>query len=135
MKKIAMLFFMSLVMSACDSGDDLTEIFMNKTWKLSFFTEGGTLTDAKDGYNIQFYENTFAATTPTGAEIVGYWEADNESRDFRCSQVRVSKGNISNDATATKMEQILRNATSYSGDANVLIISQNTTTYMQFHNR
>lgn len=135
MKNIAILFVMCLVMSACDSGDDLTEIFMNKTWKLSFFTEGGTLTDAKDGYNIQFYENTFAATTPTGVQITGYWEADNKSRNFRCSQVKVSTGNISNDGTAGKMEQILKNATSYSGDANVLIIQQNTTTYMQFYNR
>ena len=135
MKKIFFAFIATLLLTGCESGDDLGEIFLNKTWKLSFFQEGRERNIAKDGYSIRFYESSFTANTPSGAAIVGNWQADNKNRTLRCTNVRVGDGSIAKDTTATKMKLFLEKASSYNGDANWLQIRQQDNVYMQFHNR
>lgn len=135
MKKIFFAFIATLLLTGCESGDDLGEIFLNKTWKLSFFQEGRERNIAKEGYSIRFYESSFTANTPSGAAIVGNWQADNKNRTLRCTNVRVGEGSITKDTTATKMKLFLEKASSYNGDANWLQIRQQDNVYMQFHNR
>ncbi|MBO5865368.1 MAG: lipoprotein [Bacteroidaceae bacterium] len=135
MKKIFFALIATLLLTGCESGDDLGEIFLNKTWKLSFFQEGRERNIAKDGYSIRFYESSFTANTPSGAAIVGNWQADNKNRTLRCTNVRVGDGSIAKDTTATKMKLFLEKASSYNGDANWLQIRQQDNVYMQFHNR
>ena len=135
MKKIFFALIATLLLTGCESGDDLGEIFLNKTWKLSFFQEGRERNIAKDGYSIRFYESSFTANTPSGAAIVGNWQADNKNRALRCTNVRVGDGSIAKDTTATKMKLFLEKASSYNGDANWLQIRQQDNVYMQFHNR
>lgn len=135
MKKIFFAFIATLLLTGCESGDDLGEIFLNKTWKLSFFQEGRERNIAKDGYSIRFYESSFTANTPSGAAIVGNWQADNKNRTLRCTNVRVGDGSIAKDTTATKIKLFLEKASSYNGDANWLQIRQQDNVYMQFHNR
>jgi hypothetical protein len=84
---------------------------------------------------MNFYDKTFALTTPSGATLAGYWQADNKERTFRCSQVRVTGGTIAGDTIAMKAEYILKNARYYEGDANWLQIQVQKNTYMQFHNK
>ena len=132
-KKI-LFIFIAVVICSCNDSDDIAEIFMNKTWKLSFIQEGTERVNAKDGYTMIFYENVFAISTPNGSDITGRWTVDNESRRLQCSEIKTN-GNISNDATAVKMEIILKKATHYEGDANWLQIKQTDNIYMQFHNR
>jgi len=124
-----------LLFGNCTNSDDITDIFMNRIWKLSFFNEGTSRTSAKSGYNIQFHEETFTATTPSGAVISGKWQADGKNRAFQCKQVRVTTGNISNDTTAVKMKKFLEESTTYNGDTNYLQIKIQNNAYMQFHNR
>ncbi len=135
MKKIYFALIATLLLTGCESGDDLGEIFLNKTWKLSFFQEGRERNIAKEGYSIRFYESSFTANTPSGAAIVGNWQADNKNRTLRCTNVRVGDGSIAKDTTATKMKLFLEKASSYNGDANWLQIRQQDNVYMQFHNR
>lgn len=135
MKKIFFALIATLLLTGCESGDDLGEIFLNKTWKLSFFQEGRERNIAKEGYSIRFYESSFTANTPSGASIVGNWQADNKNRTLRCTNVRVGDGSIAKDTTATKMKLFLEKASSYNGDANWLQIRQQDNVYMQFHNR
>ena len=135
MKKIFFALIATLLLTGCESGDDLGEIFLNKTWKLSFFQEGRERKIAKEGYSIRFYEGSFTANTPSGAAIVGNWQADNKNRTLRCTNVRVGDGSIAKDTTATKIKLFLEKASSYNGDANWLQIRQQDNVYMQFHNR
>ncbi|MBQ5731242.1 MAG: hypothetical protein IIV57_06455 [Bacteroidaceae bacterium] len=135
MKKIYFALIATLLLTGCESGDDLGEIFLNKTWKLSFFQEGRERNIAKEGYSIRFYESSFTANTPSGAAIVGNWQADNKNRTLRCTNVRVGDGSIAKDTTATKMKLFLEKSSSYNGDANWLQIRQQDNVYMQFHNR
>lgn len=135
MKNIIFILVAALALISCDNSDDLNEIFQSRTWKLSFFQEGTTRSTAKEGYSIRFYESSFTANTPSGAAIIGYWQADNKKRTFKCSNIRVAEGNINKDTTANKMKLFLERASSYNGDANWLQIRQNNNVYMQFHNR
>ncbi|MBQ6693975.1 MAG: hypothetical protein IJN24_03770 [Bacteroidaceae bacterium] len=122
-------------LTSCNEGDDIDDIFLNRTWKLAFFREGNITTGAKEGYEIRFYENSFTATTPGGATISGNWHADNKERTFNCTQVRVISGSIAGDTTATKMRTFLEKATAYKGDTNYLQIIQQSNILMQFYNR
>lgn len=135
MKKIFIAIISAILFAGCDNSDDLGEIFQNHTWKLSFFQEGVTRSIAKDGYIIRFYESSFTANTPSGAAIVGNWQADNKNRALQCTNIRISEGSIANDTTAMKMKLFLEKASSYNGDANWLQIRQQSNVYMQFHNR
>lgn len=135
MRKAIIYTLLTLTICACNDSDDISEIFHNRTWKLSFFQEGTTRTSAKAGYSINFYENTLTATTPSGASFSGNWNADNKKRTFRCTRLQVTNGNIANDTTAQKMEKFLLNSSSYEGDANYLKIKQQSNVYMQFHNK
>lgn len=135
MRKILFILITAITLTGCDNSDDLSEIFQNRTWQLAFFQEGTTRNIAKDGYSIRFYESSFTANTPSGAAIIGNWQADNKKRTMRCSNVRINEGSIANDTTATKMKLFLEKASSYNGDANWLQIRQQNNVYMQFHNR
>lgn len=134
-KTAAFFACMAIFMTSCNNSDDLNEIFQNNTWKLSFFREGTSNTAVKGDYNVKFYDNSFTATTPSGAAISGMWKADNKSRTFNCTNIRVSNGNIGNDTTAIKMKTFFEKATTYQGDANYLQIKQQNNVFMQFHNR
>lgn len=138
-KKITgIVFFLVAALSfcACSNEDDIGEIFTGHDWTLAFIQEGNDKSTPKDGdYTIVFNSSTFTLTTPANATITGNWQADGESRSFRCSNIRTTE-NINSDNTANKMKQLLQNATSYAGDANWLqIIVQTGNVFMQFHNK
>ncbi|MBR5784107.1 MAG: single-stranded DNA-binding protein [Bacteroidales bacterium] len=112
-KIILPLLLLSSLLVACDKGDDLREIFLAPTWKLSFFQEGSQKVSPANNssYTLKFYDTTFAFTTKSGTTITGYWQADNKERTFSCSQVRVSNGSIDGDDTARRAEKILKKGT------------------------
>ncbi len=134
---ILSLLLLSVTLASCDSGDDLREIFLNRTWSLSFFKEGTRITSpsGNSAYTLKFYDTTFAFTTTNGTTITGEWQADNKERTFSCSKVRVSNGSIAGDSIATKAEKFFKNARYYEGDSNFLKIMSQKNTFMQFHNK
>lgn len=124
-------------MSSCDNGDDLSDIFLSHSWKLSFFYEGGKRTSPPENtvYSMKFYDTSFVVTTKSGATITGNWKADNKKRTFSCSNIKTSDGSINNDTIATKMRNMLQEARFYEGDSNWLQIQVQNNKYMQFHNK
>lgn len=136
-QNIALAVIVALSLTACDSDDDLQEIFTDHSWTLSFIKEGSGQPIESKGkdYVIVFKNNTFLLSTPGNATISGNWRADGGNRAFSCSNIRTS-GNIENDNIANKMKNILQNSTSYAGDTNWLqIIVQKDNIYMQFYNK
>ncbi len=129
------ILFISILLCTCSQSDDITDIFMNRTWKLSFIKEGERNIDPKGIYNLKFFDGVFTTTTPKGATITGKWSADGDNRTFQCTQVNVSNGDIANDSIAKKMKVIFEKASKYEGDINYLQIKQQNNIYMQFHNR
>ncbi|MBQ2368414.1 MAG: DUF4847 family protein, partial [Bacteroidaceae bacterium] len=129
-KIILPLLLLSSLLVACDKGDDLREIFLSPTWKLSFFQEGNKVPLDCSGYTLKFYDKTFEFTTKYGATITGYWTADNKKRTFSCSQIKVNNGSISADAIARRAEKIFKNALYYEGDSNYLKIMIQKNSFM-----
>ncbi len=136
-KIILSLLLLTTTLASCDSGDDLTEIFLNRTWNLSFFNEGNRITSpsGKSAYTLKFYDSTFAFTTTDGVTITGHWQADNKERTFSCSRLQVNNGSIATDSIAMKAEKFFKNAKYYEGDSNFLKIMIQKNSYMQFHNK
>ncbi len=123
-----------MCMASCNNEDDITDIFINRTWTLAFFNEGTTITPVKNDYNIRFFDSSFSATTPDGATISGTWTADGKERTFHCKSITTDR-DISNDTIAVKMKTFLQKANEYSGDITHLLIKQQKNIYMQFYNR
>lgn len=133
--KIVFIILAALPFVACNSDDDIDEIFIDRKWTLAFIKEGNTEYQYSGDYVIIFKSNTFNLTTPGNATISGNWEADGGSRYFHCSNIKTT-GDINNDNIAKKMREILQNAVSYDGDANWLqIVVQPGNVFMQFHNK
>ncbi len=125
--------------ASCNNSDDLDAIFLGPTWRLSFLRDGDVVTNLSSSqiYTIRFFDGTFTAGTPSGAEISGKWEADGSSknRTFSCTNIRVVKGDISGDHIATNMIQYLQNANSYDGTTIYLQLKESKNKYIQFYNR
>lgn len=135
--RILFILLATLSFTACNSDDDVDEIFIDRNWKLSFIQEGNEKSIPENGaeYVLLFKSYTFTLTTPTNATISGNWQADGGSRSFHCRNLKTN-GNINNDDIAKKMRDILQNAILYAGDANWLqIIVQKGNAYMQFYNK
>ena len=123
-----------LPLAACDSKDDLQEIFIEREWTLAFVQEGGERKAPERDYSIAFNNATFTVTTPSTAQITGKWQATNSPRTFRCSNIKTN-GNIESDEFAKAMRRVLTEAQTYNGDTNYLqIIAQPGNVFMQFYN-
>ena len=131
-KRITFVLLLLTSTMACTSEDDIEEIFVDRTWTLTYIKEGATTryTEGKK-YSILFSDNAFTATTPGGNTITGYWQANGDNRTFTCSNVRTN-GNISKDTIAQKMRDILVSSKKYEGDTNWLRIKQQENVYMLF---
>lgn len=135
--KTALIILATISFASCNKEDDIQEIFIDRIWTLTFIQEGKEhfVPQNNTAYIMLFKGNTFTLTTPADATITGNWQADGDSRTFRCSNIRTS-GNITNDDIAKRMRNMLQNAVSYNGDANYLqIIVQQGNAFMQFYNK
>lgn len=135
--KTALIILAAISFASCNKEDDIQEIFIDRIWTLTFIQEGKEhfVPQNNTAYTMLFKGNTFTLTTPANATITGNWQADGDSRTFRCSNIRTN-GNITNDDIAKRMRNMLQNAVSYNGDANYLqIIVQQGNAFMQFYNK
>lgn len=142
MKKniIFALLCMLPLLIGCSSSDDVSDIFVGKTWRFNYIAKGGKNTtwynfaDVTQA-NIQQYADrtkTFTVSfsglqsgdiisgTFTGSGSVsagGKWSANADSRTFTTSEVWGNPSDA-NDVVAQKIIYGLTNAKSYSGDTN-----------------
>ncbi len=127
-----------MAMPSCSSEDDVTEIFNGRRFKITGLTYNGTkvISDVKQFYEdentyyIVFNSRTFTGALQAGTVIEGTWNANGDTRSFS-----MAFGNATSLTGANSMcnnvYNVLVNATSYSGDSNVLRIIKDKDTYIE----
>ena len=133
-KRIIFATVLLLTIGACTPDDNIGDIFIDRQWTLTYIREGSVQYDNRGKkYSVQFTDDGFTATSPSGVAINGKWEANGKTRRFHCWNLQTT-GSLEGDTIAGKMLKIFTEATSYSGDTNWLHINKDKNTYMQFGN-
>ncbi len=129
----ALLLLAVATIAACSREDDINEIFSGHTWQLTYIDDGGIRRwpAQTDKYSLQFTQTGFNASTPGGGTINGRWQANGETREFRCTDIR-SSGIANNDTIGQIMLKQLKEAVSYDGDIHYLKIIKDKNQQMQF---
>ena len=127
-----------LIATSCSSEDDLNAIFNGKTWYITGARINGqeltgdqlkSLYTNADAYRILFTSSTFSGALAPGSTINGTWSADGKDKTF---QMNFSTANYVEAATVSNLiYNILRYATTYSGDENVLKIQQDSDNFVR----
>lgn len=138
MKQIGIILTLCLLLSACNKEDDISEIFEGNRFKITGLTYNGqkVVKDVKEFYAgdnvywISFSQLAFTGVLEAGVPIEGSWSADGKSRELT---MRVtSPQNVDNVSDLCgKVFNIIKNATEYSGDKNVLQIKKDNRSYIE----
>ncbi len=138
---VALMTVCAFAFQSCsDGGDDIEEIFQGKTWYVTGAKVNGLNVNGEDllqfysnPYYMIFTNNSVSGALEHGSEFVGYWQADGESKTLKITVKNYTTGNST--PLSNKVYDILRNATHYAGDANVLYIKQNDNNYIMLNTR
>lgn len=145
MRKSIIFALLSLLLFtfACDRSDDITDIFVSKTWKMTYIASGTGKTwysfddVTADNYSDYTQKNKTFTLAFSGVQsgdkisgtfigngsvsVTGTWNADAKSRDFS-TVVNTATIIDDKDVIAQKIVYGLKNATSYKGDVNNLFL-------------
>ena len=138
MKKIGMLLMTCLLLLACSTDDDIEEIFIGNRFKITGLTYNGqkTVKDVKefyevnDTYWIAFSQSAITGVLQPGMTIEGTWNANGKNRELTIDLISPKNANRASDI-CSKVFSIIKNATSYSGDKNVLRIKRNGDSFIE----
>ena len=138
MKKIGMLLMTCLLLLACSTDDDIEEIFIGYRFKITGLTYNGqkTVKDVKefyevnDTYWIAFSQSAITGVLQPGMTIEGTWNANGKNRELTIDLISPKNANGASDI-CSKVFSIIKNATSYSGDKNVLRIKRNGDSFIE----
>lgn len=122
---LAMMFALALTLCSCeDEGDDVSEIFVDKKFKITGCVYNGVNVNGEETkkfysnpYYIDFKSGAFVAELASGRKLSGGWTADGDSRGMRFD-IRQNEGE--DDVLSRKVYDIMKNIRNYSGDANVI---------------
>lgn len=122
---LAMMFALALTWCSCeDEGDDVSEIFVDKKFKITGCVYNGVNVNGEETkkfysnpYYIDFKSGAFVAELANGRKLSGGWTADGDSRGMRFD-IRQNEGE--DDVLSRKVYEIMKNIRTYSGDANVI---------------
>lgn len=123
----ALVIMLAVAMTWCsceDEGDDVSEIFVDKKFKITGCVYNGVNVNGEEAkkfysnpYYIDFKSGTFVAELANGRKLSGGWTADGDSRGMRFD-IRQNEGE--DDVLSRKVYEIMKNIRTYSGDANVI---------------
>lgn len=138
MKKIGMLLMTCLLLLACSTDDDIEEIFIGNRFKITGLTYNGQKTvkdvkefyEANDTYWIAFSQSAITGVLQPGMTIEGTWNANGKNRELTIDLISPKNANGASDI-CSKVFSIIKNATSYSGDKNVLRIKRNGDSFIE----
>jgi len=138
MKRIGTILMMCLLLMACSTDDDINEIFMGNRFKITGLTYNGqkTVKDVKefyevnDTYWIAFSQSTFTGVLQPGMKIEGTWNANGSNRALSIDITSPRNAEGASDI-CSKVFSILKNATSYSGDKNVIQIKRDNSSFIE----
>lgn len=122
---LAIMLALALTWCSCeDEGDDVSEIFVDKKFKITGCVYNGVNVNGEEAkkfysnpYYIDFKSGTFVAELANGRKLSGGWTADGDSRGMRFD-IRQNEGE--DDVLSRKVYEIMKNIRNYSGDANVI---------------
>lgn len=125
-------------LSSCDKDDDIDEIFNGRRFKVTGITYNGQKTisevsqlyESANTYYIVFNSLTFQGVLQAGTIIEGTWKANGNSRSFSMTFSNITDLTGAN-AMCNNVYNVLRNATSYSGDKNIIRIIKDKDTYIE----
>lgn len=134
---IVMSLMLTCVALSCDKSDDVSEIFTNQNFKITGITFDGIKVVkevsefyAGDGvYWLTFSEQTLHGVLQADVAIDGSWHADGKGRNLT---INITRPNTTTGMSelCRKVYGILRDATAYSGDKNVIRIYKTSDTYI-----
>ena len=138
MKKIGMLLMTCLLLLACNTDDDIEEIFIGNRFKITGLTYNGqkTVKDVKEFYEVNdtdwiaFSQSAITGVLQPGMTIEGTWNANGKNRELTIDLISPKNANGASDI-CSKVFSIIKNATSYSGDKNVLRIKRNGDSFIE----
>ena len=135
---LIIVFASSLLMTGCDNEDDIDELFIGKTWKITGATFNGVSINGDDikelyaipnTYKISFSSITFNGTLVSGSSFRGTWNADGKSRNLTL-QMQQQSG-IEINRLSQQIFEVLNNSTRYGGDSNIIIIYKDNTNFIR----
>ena len=139
--KIILLTLLALspviLSTSCSKEDDVDEIFRGKTWYITggciegkvLNTEVKELYTSPDSYYITFGETTFTGKLAADTFISGAWKANGKDRTLSITIDEFS--NPSGNVLSAQLQNVLRIAHGYSGDANILTIEAGTQNFIR----
>ena len=133
-----MLLMTCLLLLACSTDDDIEEIFIGNRFKITGLTYNGQKTvkdvkefyEANDTYWIAFSQSAITGVLQPGMTIEGTWNANGKNRELTIDLISPKNANGASDI-CSKVFSIIKNATSYSGDKNVLRIKRNGDSFIE----
>lgn len=122
---------------ACDKQDDVTEIFTGHRFKITGITWSGIKTVKEvsqfyaegSTYWVSFNAQSVYGVLQSGSTIEGTWQAEGKHRHLTISLNRPQSADGMSEL-CTMVYRVLRDATRYSGDKNVLRIYKTDDTYI-----
>ena len=124
----------SIGLCGCNKSDDLDTIFEGR-FKITSYRHNAQyendllkeLNNSKDVYYIVFSGKTFSGMLSEGTSIAGTWDASGSDRTFH---IDLTSTNNSDNKLNRMIINILKNATAYSGDHNVVRIKQDNENFI-----
>ena len=138
LKHFGWILLLCIFSASCEKEDDVTEIFNENRFKITGITYNGkkVIKDVKEFYEIDntywitFTHTTFTGVLQSGMNINGMWKADGKSRKLWMDIKQQSRPENTS-VLCDKVYEIIKGATKYSGDKNVLKIQKDSSSYIE----
>ena len=144
MKRLQTIFTITLtliLLSACNSEDDIEEIFVGRTWYMNGIVINGTTSseETKHFYNdtdnncyyIKFSSGTFQGKLSSGVAFSGTWQADGKHQTITLRLKDRPNADLPFDR---QILNILSSVTSYKSGANFMHLNDNNQNTIRFGN-
>lgn len=140
--RILTLLLLLTVAAACNTSDDVTEIFNGHRFKITGITYNGikTTKEAEELYTdngtyyITFTSQTIQGMLADGTPVDGTWKAEGKGRKMVISLKRPQSADGMSEVCRL-IYLTLKDATSYGGDRNVLRIYRDSNTYIDLSSK
>lgn len=142
LSRILTLLLLLTVAAACNTSDDVTEIFNGHRFKITGITYNGikTTKEAEELYTdngtyyITFTSQTIQGMLADGIPVDGTWKAEGKERKMVISLRRPQSADGMSEVCRL-IYLTLKDATSYGGDRNVLRIYRDSNTYIDLSSK
>ena len=140
--RILTLLLLLTVAAACNTSDDVTEIFNGHRFKITGITYNGikTTKEAEELYTdngtyyITFTSQAIQGMLADGIPVDGTWKAEGKGRKMVISLRRPQSADSMSEVCRL-IYLTLKDATSYGGDRNVLRIYRDSNTYIDLSSK